>query len=68
MLIDAKGREYPAIAMVSEAAPKTETTTLNVSPGVTLKVRMRFEGPRQPRLTTLELHGSASSAGARVIL
>jgi hypothetical protein len=66
MLVDATGREYPAIAMVSESAPKTETTTLDFSPGVTLKVRVRFDGPRQTHLTAIELHDSASSAGARV--
>jgi hypothetical protein len=66
-LIDKAGREYPAADMAADSLNQ-QTTILNMSPGLTLKVRMRFDVPMSAKLTSVKLHGSASSAGATVSL
>lgn len=65
-LIDAAGREYPAIGMVTELAWMDETKLVDIKPGATLKVILRFDGPKATKLTAIELHESESSTGARV--
>jgi hypothetical protein len=67
-LVDAAGREYPAMHMVDQASPRHETDVLTVGPGVTVKVIMRFEGPKHTELMAIEVHESSSSTGARVSL
>jgi hypothetical protein len=67
-LIDAADREYPAMGMVARPSPKHETTTLNVDPGVTLDVLIRFEGLNSTKPAAVELHQSTSSTGARISL
>jgi hypothetical protein len=64
-LIDAAGRDYPAMNMVAETSWKDETTTVDINPGATLKVVLRFDGPKSTKLEAVVLHGSTSSAGTR---
>jgi len=64
-LIDATGRKYPAMGMVAETAWKHEVTTVDVKPGTSLKVVLRFDGPKATKLEAVEFHDSPSSAGAR---
>jgi hypothetical protein len=45
-----------------------ETTALVIAPGLTLNVSMRFDAPKGVKLTAIELHESASTAGATVRL
>src|SRR5882757_3658926 len=66
-LIDKAGREYPAADMAADSLHQ-QTTILNMTPGQTLTVRMRFDVPLSAKLTSVKLHGSASSAGATVSL
>ncbi|MDT5358821.1 MAG: hypothetical protein QOC69_583 [Mycobacterium sp.] len=66
-LIDAAGREYAADDMAAYSTFQ-ETTALDIAPGLTLNVSMRFDAPKGVKLTAIELHESASTAGATVRL
>ncbi|MBJ7338721.1 DUF4352 domain-containing protein [Mycolicibacterium sp.] len=66
-LISASGLAYEATGMDVRAA-KEDTTTAVVNPGQAIEVRMRFDVPKEPRVAAIELHESATSAGARARL
>lgn len=57
-LVDDRGREYPAAAIPSSAVP----------PGDTVTVKVAFDVPVGTVPAVLEVHGSQSSAGAKVAL
>jgi hypothetical protein len=66
-LINAAGRKYAAMS-ADVVAAKLETKTVVVKPGEVIEVAMRFDVPRQPKVTEIELHESPTSAGAKVRL
>ncbi|MEV0359482.1 DUF4352 domain-containing protein [Nocardia sp. NPDC050697] len=57
-LVDDRGREYPAAAIPGSAVP----------PGDTVTVKVAFDVPVGTVPAVLEVHGSQSSAGAKVDL
>ncbi|MFC8047788.1 DUF4352 domain-containing protein [Nocardia sp. NPDC057353] len=57
-LVDDRGREYPAAAIPNSAVP----------PGAAVTVKVAFDVPVGTVPAALEVHGSQSSAGAKVAL
>lgn len=66
-LISASGLTYVAMGADVRSA-KAETAIVVVNPGQVVELRMRFDVPKEPRVAAIELHESATSAGARARL
>jgi hypothetical protein len=66
-LIDAAGHGYAARGM-ADLHLDHETTILEIPPGATTKLGIRFDVPIGTRLTAIELHESATSRGATIDL
>jgi Domain of unknown function (DUF4352)/Protein of unknown function (DUF2510) len=67
-LIDVARREYAGADMSADELHHQLTTALKMNSGLTLTVRMRFDVPKGTKLMTIELHESASSAGAKAAI
>jgi hypothetical protein len=65
-LIDVARHEYAGADMSADELHNQLTTALKMNSGLTLTVRMRFDVPKGAKLVAIELHESASSAGAKV--
>ncbi|WP_242456221.1 DUF4352 domain-containing protein [Mycolicibacterium sp. P1-18] len=65
--IDAQGRTYAATGM-SVVASMRESTTVVVNPGQVIEVTLRFDVPKERQTAAIELHESATSAGAKARL
>jgi hypothetical protein len=63
--VDARGRAY---AIAGRAAAVLNTLRQEIAPGATVRGVLPFDVPRGARLSTLVLHESAGSRGARVAL
>jgi hypothetical protein len=67
-LIDVAGREYAGADMAADELHHQLTTVLKMNSGLSLTARMRFDVPKGTKMMAIELHESASSAGAKVSL
>ena len=65
-VIDVAGRKYAGADMAADELHYQLTPVLKMNSGLSLTVRMRFDVPKGTKLMAIELHESASSAGAKV--
>jgi hypothetical protein len=66
-VLDALGHAHVAMGL-DVARSKHDTKATEVNPGEALLVAVRFDVPAEPRIAEIELHESATSAGAKARL